>query len=141
MLCIYFKLTDDESKSVLPPLILTGLLLVVTIGVPIYRHTCYVFDRSEVSLLTQKQCCAPSESSSQAAIDFKCCSLEHIDTALEYETLVKDSESVVTIATLPPHSGSDNMVIVSEKSEPMPVLRPPPLANRDLLTKIQVFLI
>ena len=126
-----------EMRKVISGILLV-ILVTVTIGLPVYRHTCYIFDRSEVSLLELKQCCDPGEKTSQTEIDIKCCSVEHYDTSLQYETLAQESASVTTFAASLVISLSLQPVI-QEKSTPMPVFRPPPVANRALLSKIQVF--
>jgi hypothetical protein len=127
-------------KSVISTLLLT-IMLTVTIGVPVFRHTCNVTDRSEVSILTAKQCCDPNQQSSETTIDFQCCSLEHFDTAFDYETLVKTSENISIINVFFEFDSAPEIIFVAGQADELPVLRPPPLANRDLLNKIQHYLI
>lgn len=115
-----------------------AILLVVTIGVPVSRHTCYVFDRSELSLLSQEPCCAPSEKSG-VELDFKCCSLEQFDTTLDYETLVEQGK-VLTLDVAQFQGGQDFPIdLFANNNITPPVLRPPPVANRNLLNYIQVY--
>lgn len=121
--------------------ILVFVLLAVTVGVPISRHTCYVFDKTELSLLTQKQFCDPGDSQSEAAIDFKCCSLEQFDTALSYETLIdKSTVKIINLEVILPQMLMGNLRVVKTVKQ-LPDSRPPPVANRDLLNKYQVYLI
>ena len=121
--------------------ILATLLIAVTVGVPIFRHTCNVTKRSEISVLTAKQCCEPSQRSSETTIDFQCCSLEHFDTSFDYETLVKTNISVINVDFLIDFNAVPELIRVASQAEELPVLRPPPLSNRDLLNKIQLYLI
>jgi hypothetical protein len=121
--------------------ILVVIILVVTVGVPIYRHTCHVFDRSELSLLTQKQCCDPGDRENGPAIDFKCCSLEHFETALDYETLVDKSGFNVVLFTPAVLEILNIEADVITIAQPLPESRPPPLANRDILYAYQIYLI
>jgi len=127
-------------KSILAG-ILTTVMITVTLGVPIFRHTCYVSDRSELTVLAQKQCCEPCTDSDETKMDIKCCSMQQYDTSFNYETLIKKSAEV-TFNLLPIESVESNIgSYFTQTSEPLPVLRPPPVANRDLHKRIQLYLI
>jgi hypothetical protein len=118
--------------------VLVAILLAVTIGVPVSRHTCYVFDRSELSLLSQEPCCSPSENSG-FVLDFKCCSLEQFDTTLDYETLVEQSKVITLDMTPVLWAAVEPVGFVALNNPQPPVLRPPPRANHDVLAFIQVY--
>ena len=120
--------------------VLLVILLAVTIGLPVYRHTCHVFDRSEVSLASQDQCCPSNTSGEEAILDFKCCSLEHIDTALDYESLLSEFATELPVFIAPASVVINQVSFTELASAELPVLRPPP-ANRELLNLIQVYLI
>ena len=83
-------------KSVISTFLLT-VMLVVTIGVPVFRHSCEESDESELSLLSEKNCCTPNGAATETKIDSKCCSIEQIDTAFYYETLVNKVSSMPVV--------------------------------------------
>jgi hypothetical protein len=121
--------------------ILTTVMITVTIGVPIFRHTCNVSDRSELTVLEKKQCCEPCTGSDEAKIGIECCSMQQYDTSFNYETLIKKSTEVsFNLLPIEP-AESDIGTYFKQISEPLPVLKPPPVANRDLHKRIQLYLI
>ena len=127
-------------KSILAG-ILTTFMITVTIGVPVFRHTCYVSDQTELTVLAQKQCCEQCTDNEETSVDLECCSVQQIDTSFNYETLVKKpseaSFNIVLIASVE----TTIVTYFTKISEPLPVLRPPPPANRDLHNRIQLYLI
>ena len=127
-------------KSVLAG-ILTTIMITVTIGVPIFRHTCYVSDRSELTVLAQKQCCEPCTDSDETSVDLECCSMQQYDTSFNYESLVKKSSEASLNLVLVTSIETTVVSNFTKISEPLPVLRPPPPANRDLHNRIQLYLI
>ena len=127
-------------KSVLAG-ILTTVIITVTIGVPIFRHTCYVSDRSELTVLVQKQCCDPCKDYDETSVDLECCSMQQYDTSFNYETLVKKSSKASFNLVLIASVETAVVSYFTKISEPLPAIRPPPLANRDLHNRIQLYLI
>jgi hypothetical protein len=127
-------------KSTLAGLLST-LMITVTIGVPVFRHTCYVSDRSEVTVLIKEHCCDSDTNNHEIKVDFKCCSMQQYDTSFDYETLIKKSYQVSFSFALTESVESTVTTYFTRISEPLPVLRPPPLANRDLLNRISLYLI
>ena len=127
-------------RRVISGLLLT-ILLAVTVGVPVFKHTCHVFDRSELSVLDQDSCCDPFSNDLTAQIDVKCCSLEVFDTSLDYETLIKGEWTLAVDFIIDSDYVTQQQYFVYQESEALSVLRPPPLANQELLNRIQVYLI
>ena len=127
-------------KSVLAG-ILTTIMITVTIGVPIFRHTCYVSDKSELTVLAQKQCCDPCSDADETSAELECCSMQQFDTSFSYETLIKKSSEASFNLVLIASVETSVKTYLTKISEPLPVLRPPPLANRDLHNIIQLYLI
>jgi hypothetical protein len=127
-------------KSTLAGLLST-LMITVTIGVPVFRHTCYVSDKSEVTVLIKEHCCDADTNNHENNVDLKCCSMQQYDTSFDYETLVKKFYQVSFSFALTESVESTVTTYFTRISERLPVLRPPPLANRDLHTRIQLYLI
>ena len=121
--------------------ILSTLMITVTIGVPVFRHTCYVSDKSEVTVLIKEHCCDSDTNNHKIKSDFKCCSMQQYDTSFDYETLIKKSYQFSLNFVLTESVESTVTTYFTRISEPLPVLRSPPLANRDLHTRIQLYLI
>ena len=127
-------------RRALSALLLT-ILLTVTIGLPVFRHTCHELNQSELSVLDHDGCCAPFSGEQMAQIEAKCCSTEVFDTALDYETLI-EVEWIIAVDFVSTNNSAINLQeFIYQKSAGMAVLRPPPLANRALLNRIQVYLI
>ena len=126
-------------RRIISGLLLT-ILLAVTVGLPVFKHTCHVFDRTELSVLDQDSCCDPFSNDRTAQIDIKCCSLEVFDTSFDYETLIK-GEWTLAVDFIINNNTIQQQYFVFQESEALPVLRPPPLSNRELLNRIQVYLI
>ena len=127
-------------KRVTSGLLLT-VLVAVTIGLPVFKHTCDVSDHSELSVLDQDSCCDPFSNDRTTQIDAKCCSLEVFDTSFDYETLIKGEWTLAVDFIIDNDHVTQQQYLVIQESEAAHVLRPPPLANRELLIKIQVYLI
>lgn len=127
-------------KRAIAGLLLT-VLVAVTIGLPVFKHTCHVSDHSELSVLDQDSCCDPFSNDRTTQITVKCCSLEVYDTSLEYETLVKGEWTIAVDFIIDRDITIQQQNVVYQMSEAALVLRPPPLANRELLNRIQVYLI
>lgn len=121
--------------------ILTTVMITVTVGVPIFRHTCFVSDRSELTILAQKQCCEPCTDNDETSDELECCSMQQFDTSFNYESLVKKSLEVSLTIELIASVKTTAVTYFTKISETLPVLRPPPLANRDLHNRIQLYLI
>ena len=121
--------------------VLLTILLAVTVGVPVFKHTCHVFDRSELSVLDQDSCCDPFSNERPAQVDVKCCSIEVFDTSFDYETLIKGEWTLAVDFIIDNDHLTQQQYLVIQESEAAHVFRPPPLANRELLNKIQVYLI
>lgn len=60
-------------------------LLLSLMYVPVYSHTCHLFDKTEKYVFSSPSCCESSGTSNEK-IDFQCCSLS-------YETFVVEQES------------------------------------------------
>ena len=91
-------------------------------------------------VLEKKMCCNPGSEERGESIDFKCCTIDEYDTSVSMETLIKPSIKV-DIKVVAQEEITLYEVYFVQSSDEVPVLRPPPLANRDIHNHFQVYLI
>mgnify|MGYP000745848912 CR=1 FL=1 len=65
---------------------LIATILLGTIGISIFTHTCHLFNVTESTIYQAKACCGDFEDKNQI-IDVNCCSLEVDHYKLSVETL------------------------------------------------------
>lgn len=114
-------------------------LLVASLQVPVFLHTCHLFDITDSSVYTVKKCCDPSIGT-DTAIAMNCCSLElknyKADLTTELTRLLVTSFHPLLTTVLPDLALAVPHGTVNEVLE----IRPPPrqLSNTTLLHFIQV---
>lgn len=120
-------------------IVLSLFVLAGSIHLPVYKHTCHLFDKSEIAILLKKDCCYPGESTREQSVDFKCCSLDELDTSITVETTL-DVKTEFYFSALPIEINDYKTVSKTNTiDEDLPVLRPPPLANREIHNLYQTY--
>lgn len=122
-------------------ILLSLFVLIGSIHLPIYKHTCHVFDKSEIAIFHEKDCCFPDENSKEQFVDFKCCSVDELGISLSVESTIDSNTQFQYFAPSINEMEQLSFEPLISYDEDLPVLRPPPLANRDIHNLYQTYLI
>ena len=122
--------------------VISGLLILLVLtgsfGMPVFKHTCHVFDKTEITVLSKKACCDPAERGEQTSVDWKCCTLQEFDTSVTFEATLEVPTTIAADWILPTQP-VDLAALAYATDVAIPDSRPPPLANRELHNHYQVY--
>lgn len=117
-------------------------LLAATLYVPVFVHTCYLFDVTKTSIFTQVKCCDSSQSDHHERLTFGCCSLEVKTLKAEITSQLTNYPLELPALTWQAnaYSNAPSLALLSGSTGEF-ASRPQPekAYNRSLLTIIQVF--
>lgn len=105
--------------------------------VPVYSHTCNVFEKTEISFFNNNSCC--DSGCASETIDFKCCSLSSKAFYIDYETTIEKSNHFILEQI---GFDSTTLLSLSNRSFSIPHHKsnhPPLILKSNARAKLQVF--
>ncbi|MFY0601312.1 MAG: hypothetical protein JXR03_16670 [Cyclobacteriaceae bacterium] len=119
---------------------LIAIFMISTLYIPIYKHTCHLFNKSETSILKKPDhCCTDSN---EANIGFRCCSLSVKTLAVDHQAVIGDEASLNEISIICQFIPVDfNQSYSSPFFLGKSIVRPPPVlvSGRSSLSMNQIF--
>lgn len=122
-------------------LLLIGLLTLGNLWIPVYKHTCNLFDTSDIQLFEVRTCCESATPAGLAFSQQSCCSVEY-STLKSVDQSILEFTQVLLDGTFIPQEFFSFHLGLSDAEEVTSIFSRPPslsLSNRSLLSLIQVF--
>ncbi len=122
-------------------ILLVALLTLGNLWIPVYKHTCNLFDTSEIQLFEANTCCEGAVPSGLSLSQQPCCSVEYSTIKSVDQSILEFTTVILDCAFIPQEFFSFHLNLLQVEDEQVIVSRPPPLylSSRSLLSLIQVF--
>jgi hypothetical protein len=117
------------------------ILILSTLGVFVFKHTCTLFDQTETSFFHDKECCERN-ADKNTTVDIPCCSVEVSQFKISIASITMEPPaSIKAIVQVSSFITIDTPVSFEISSKQPWCLQTPPLLDQDRNALLQIYLI